>query len=188
MQSQPTDSNSQVRRDRVLVSRSLGNYWWATALTIGSIGFLVVGFSSFIGFNILPFVHAESIQFLPQGLVISFYGALGLSTAAYLWLAMLWKVGDGYNEFNKIKGTLRLFRWGFPGTQRRIDLSFPIQDIEGILIRQQTGIGEQRILCARLGGRREIPLLGLNTLESQTKIEGWGAELAACLNVPLITP
>ena len=90
MQSQLTDSNSQVRRDRVLVSRSLGNYWWATALTIGSIGFLVVGFSSFIGFNILPFVHAESIQFLPQGLVISFYGALGLSTAAYLWLAILW--------------------------------------------------------------------------------------------------
>jgi hypothetical protein len=141
MQSQLTDSNSQVRRDRVLVSRSLGNYWWATALTIGSIGFLVVGFSSFIGFNILPFVHAESIQFLPQGLVISFYGALGLSTAAYLWLAILWKVGDGYNEFNKIKGTLRLFRWGFPGTQRRIDLSFPIQDIEGILIRQDLELG-----------------------------------------------
>ena len=66
MQSQLTDSNSQVRRDRVLVSRSLGNYWWATALTIGSIGFLVVGFSSFIGFNILPFWLGAPLRWRPR--------------------------------------------------------------------------------------------------------------------------
>ena len=182
-----TSTTDSIFREQVVGSRRLSNYWWATILFFGALCFFTVGLSSYLGFNILPFLNADEIVFFPQGLVMCFYGILAFLLSLYLWLIIFWSIGEGYNEFNKAEGTMSIFRWGFPGKQRRIDLSFPIQDIEGILIRQQTGIGEQRILCARLRGRREIPLLGLNTLESQTKIEGWGAELAAFLNVPLIT-
>ena len=186
MDSQSRDSTVGVRRDRVIGSRSAENYWWASVLTIGSIGFLLSGLSSFYKFNLLPIIHAEEIQFLPQGLVMCFYGSLGLVTAGYLWLTMLWKVGDGYNEFDMINGTLHLFRWGFPGKDRRVDVKFPLQDVEGVFIRRNNGFGEQQMLCIRLRGRREVPLLGLNTLESQNKVEGWAADLARFLNVPLV--
>nr|YP_009646399.1 hypothetical chloroplast RF4 [Chloroparvula japonica]QBX98163.1 hypothetical chloroplast RF4 [Chloroparvula japonica] len=186
MDSQILDPTVRVRRDRVVGSRSIENYWWASVLSIGSLGFLVAGLSSFFGFNILPFLHTEGITFLPQGLVMSFYGSLGIITAGYLWLTMLWKVGDGYNEFNKIDGTLHLFRWGFPGKGRRVDVTFPLQEVEGVLIRRSAGLGEQQMLCIRLRGRREVPLINLNSLESQNKIEGWAADLARFLNVPLV--
>ena len=43
-------------------------------------------------------------MFLPQGLVMSFYGVAGLTLALYLWLTIAWDVGSGYNEFNKASG------------------------------------------------------------------------------------
>ena len=51
MDSQSRDSTVGVRRDRVIGSRSSENYWWASVLTIGSIGFLLSGLSSFYKFK-----------------------------------------------------------------------------------------------------------------------------------------
>jgi hypothetical protein len=31
----------------------------------------------------------------------------------YLGLTILWSVGEGFNEFDKQQGIVRIFRWGF---------------------------------------------------------------------------
>jgi hypothetical protein len=49
-----------------------------------------------------------------------FYGIAGLFISSYLWCTILFDVGSGYNKFDKIKGIVCLFRWGFPKKNRRI--------------------------------------------------------------------
>ena len=36
----------------------------------------------------------------------------------------MWQIGSGFNEFNKKDGLIRVFRWGYPGKNRRIDLVY----------------------------------------------------------------
>ena len=67
-----------IRRYNVLGSRRLSNYWWAIIIGSGGLGFLLTGLSSYLQVNLLPIIHAEKIIFFPQGLVMCFYGTLGV--------------------------------------------------------------------------------------------------------------
>ena len=185
MKSQTSLLESRIRRDSVTGSRSFNNYLLASVLTLGSLGFLGTGISSFLQTHLLPIFNTENISFLPQGLVMTFYGLLGLTIGVYLWLTILWQIGDGFNEFNKDKGMLYLFRWGFPGSNRKVNVQFPLEDIESILIQSRSNFQNQRNLYIRLKGRGEIPLLNMSNLIQQDKMEIWAAELAQFLNVPL---
>ncbi|RCV31414.1 hypothetical protein SETIT_6G175200v2 [Setaria italica] len=60
-----------------------GNFFWAYILFLGSLGFLVVGASSYLGKNMI------------SGVVMSFYGIAGLFISSYLWCTILWNVGSG---------------------------------------------------------------------------------------------
>jgi hypothetical protein len=51
-----------------------------------------------------------------------FYGSLGFLLSIYWWFLIFWNVGGGFNEFNKKEGFIRIFRWGYPGKNRKIDL------------------------------------------------------------------
>lgn len=179
------DTTNLVRRDIVIGSRRLSNYWWASVLLIGGSGFLVVGLSSRLGFNLVPFLPADDIIFIPQGLVMCFYGFVGLLVSTYLWLTILWSVGGGYNEFNKQEGLMRIFRWGFPGRDRRIQLTCPLQDIEAIRVDLQEGINPRRTIYVRLKGKREVPLTRIGQPLTLAEIEKQAAELAGFLQVSL---
>ena len=56
------------------------------------------------------------------------------------------------------KGLVRIFRWGFPGKNRRIDLQYPIKEVQSIRVEIQEGINPKRIIYLKLRGNREIPL------------------------------
>ena len=120
---------SNILHQQVLGSRRFSNYWWATVVSIGATGFLLAGISSYTKINLIPFANPTELLFIPQGIAIGFYGVAGLLLASYLWLVVVLDIGGGYNEFNKETGQVRIFRWGFPGKNRRIELNFPIQDV-----------------------------------------------------------
>jgi hypothetical protein len=166
-------------------SRRLSNYWWASVVLLGAGGFLCVGLSSYLQFNLIPFLSSGDIVFFPQGLVMSFYGVVGLLISLYLWLTILWSVGGGYNEFNKKEGIMRIFRWGFPGKNRRIEITCPLQDIEAIRVDIQEGINPRRTLYVRLKGQREIPLTRIGQPLTLAEIERQAAELAGFLQVSM---
>ncbi len=116
---------------------------------------------------------------------MSFYGGLGLLLSLYWWSLIFWNVGSGFNEFNKKDGLIRVFRWGYPGKNRRIDLSYPLTDLEAIKVELKQGFDAQRTIYMRLKGKREIPLTGVGQPLTLKDIEKQASELASFLQVSL---
>lgn len=178
-------TDSRVLRQTVLGSRRLSNYWWATIILGGASGFLLSGISSYLQVNLLPFSDPTQLIFIPQGLAMSLYGVAGVLLAIYLWLVIIWDVGGGYNEFNRETGMARIFRSGFPGKNRRIEVTHKLEDVQAVRVDIKEGLNPRRALYLRIKGKGDIPLtrvgqpLGLSDLENQ------GAELARFLGVPL---
>lgn len=183
--SSPDKPEDLVFREQVVGSRRLSNYCWAIILFFGALGFFLVGLSSYLGFNILPFLDAKEILFFPQGLVMCFYGIVGFLLSFYLGLILLWSVGEGYNEFNKTNGTMSIFRLGFPGKNRRIQLTYLLKDIEAIRVEFKEGINPKRALYIRVKGRPEIPLTRIGQPITIGEIEKKAAQLASFLQVSI---
>ena len=93
-----------VLRREILGSRRWSNYWWALVTSVGGAGFLLAGVSSYTGVNLLPFANPTQLIFIPQGIVMCFYGTAALLLSLYLWLICVWNVGGGYNQFDKDDG------------------------------------------------------------------------------------
>ncbi|KAL2223729.1 UNVERIFIED_CONTAM: Photosystem I assembly protein Ycf4, partial [Sesamum indicum] len=148
-----------------------------------SLGFLLVGTSSYLGRNLISFVPSQQIIFFPQGIVMSFYGIAGLFISSYLWCTISWNVGGGYDRFDKKEGMAYIFRWGFPGKNRRILFRFRIKDIRSVRIEVKEGIYARRVLYMDIRGRGAIPLT--RTDLTPREIEQKAAELAYFLRVPI---
>lgn len=154
-------------------------------------------------------VRTFDIPFFPQGLLMSFYGSLGLLLSFYWVLLIFWNVGGGFNEFNKKEGFIRIFRWGYPGKNRKIDLVYSLKDVEAIRVDIKQGFDPQRTIYLRLNIRteltssnnksalevqkqkqnlnlkREIPLTGISQPLTLKEIEKQASELANFLQVSL---
>lgn len=173
MTAQTTSTDNAILRQQVLGSRRFSNYWWATVVSGGAGGFLLAGLSSYLQVNLLPFTNPTELMFVPQGLVMSLYGIAGLLLALYLWLTILWDLGGGYNEFNRQTSRAIIFRWGYPGKNRRIEISCPLEDVQGIIVKLKEGLNPRRAIYLRVKGKANIPLtrvgqpLALSELENQ---------------------
>lgn len=195
-----TQTNNLIRRYIIVGERRLSNYWWAIVIFLGSCGFLATGLCSYLGINlslINIFTGDKStlnlvtdanlaLPFFPQGLLMSFYGCLGFLLSIYWSLLIFWNVGGGFNEFNKKEGFVRIFRWGYPGKNRKIDLLYSLKDIEAIrVLLTQASDGGQRTIYLRLKNKREIPLTGIGQPLTLKEIEKQASELANFLQVSL---
>nr|AOY36042.1 photosystem I assembly protein Ycf4 [Hariotina sp. MMOGRB0030F] len=199
-----------IRRYFIVGERRFSNYWWATLIFIGSVGFLFTGVSSYLtmlnfsisfssnnevlnsipGFNFIlqNMFHTsttETIHFFPQGLLMCFYGSLGFLLSLYWWFLIFWNVGGGFNEFNKKENFIRIFRWGYPGKNRKIDLYYTLKDVESIRVEIQQGLDSQRTIFLKFKGNREIPITGIGQPLTLQEIEKQASELANFLQVSL---
>lgn len=187
-----------IRRYFIVGERRLSNYWWATVICIGSFGFFSTGISSYIQNHIssnevnqvflsffLNIFQAKDINFFPQGLLMCFYGSLGFLLSIYWWFLIFWNVGGGFNEFNKKENFIRIFRWGYPGKNRKIDLYYTLKDVESIRVEIQQGFDSQRTIYLKLKGNREIPITGIGQPLTLKEIEKQASELANFLQVSL---
>lgn len=187
-----------TRRYLITGAQRVSNYWWASVISLGGISFLLTGFAAFLQTNLLVFNQSKSITFFPQGLIMCFYGSLGLLFGLYLWCTILWKVGNGFNEFNKNEvgpdstelsktGMVRIFRWGLPGKNRRIDFTYKMQDVEGVRVELKEGVNPKRVISLRVKGKGNIPLTRIGQPISLENIESEASELAQFLKVSLET-
>ncbi len=113
------------------------------------------------------------------------YGIAGLLLALYLWLVSLWDVGGGYNEFNRETGKIKIFRWGFPGKNRKIEIDCTMQDIQSVRVELKEGLNPRRALYLRAKGRRDIPLTRVGQPLPLKDLEIQAAQLARFIGVPL---
>lgn len=179
------EQKESLRRDPVLGTRRWSNYIWAILLSLGGVGFLGAGLSSRFQTNLLPFVDYQELQFFPQGLVRCFYGVVALLLAIYLWSCIAWSVGGGFNEFNRETGQVRIFRWGYPGRHRRIELVYPLSEIDVVRVEIQEGWNPRRAIYLRLKGNRDLLLTCVGQPLTLEELERQAANLARFLQVGL---
>jgi len=117
---------NEIRQDKIVGSRRFSNYFWSFFLFFGGLGFLLAGISSYFKTNLLPFANPTELAFIPQGLVMMFYGTLSLSISVYIIITVLLDIGGGYNEYNKFENLVKIVRKGIPGKNREILLSYPL--------------------------------------------------------------
>jgi hypothetical protein len=179
--------NEQSFRSYIIGSRRLNNLFLALSASLGGIGFFLTGLSSYFQINLLIFSNSNEIAFLPQGIVLLFYGTVGSILAIYLWLTVWWDIGFGYNEYNQISNEIILYRKGYPGKNRELKLKFLFNEVKSIKMKIEEGLNPKRLLLLCLKDGREIPLSGVDRPISLTKIEQEAVKLAQYLDVYLET-
>lgn len=178
-------TKQQILRQDVLGSRRSSNLLWAIIVTIGGTGFLLAGLSSYLHRNLLMVSNTSELQFIPQGIALTFYGVAGSLLATYLWLLLLWNIGGGYNEFNKSTDKVVISRQGYPGKNRLVQIEFPIEQVQSIRAEIRGGLSPKHALYLRSKKRRDVPLTRVGEPIPLSKLENQGAELARFLEVPL---
>ena len=149
---------NEIRQDLIVGSRRFSNYFWSSFLFIGGLGFLLAGLSSYFKINFLPFTNPTELVFIPQGLVMMFYGTLSLGISFYTIITVLLDIGSGYNEYNKAENLVKIVRKGFPGKNREILLTYPLSNVRAIGIKITEGLNPTRNMYLCLKDERNIPL------------------------------
>ena len=176
---------NEIRRDEILGSRRFSNYFWSVVLFLGGIGFLLAGISSYLKINLLPFTNSTELVFIPQGLVMMFYGTLSFGISVYIITTVLLDIGGGYNEYNRIESLVKIVRKGFPGKNREILLTYPLSNIKYIGIKITEGLNPTRSIYLCLKDDRKIPLTPVQEPTSISNLEEEAASLAKFLNLKL---
>jgi len=168
---------NNIRQDSVVGSRRLSNYFWTITLGLGGIGFLLAGLSSYLKINLLPFANPTQLVFIPQGLVMTFYGLAALSITTYIGATIIWDVGGGYNEYNKVENLVKIVRKGFPGKNREILLTYSLNSVKSVGIKISEGLNPKRIIYLCLKDERKIPLTPVQEPISISILEEEAADL-----------
>ena len=175
----------EIRQDSIVGSRRISNYFWSIFLAIGGLSFLLAGLSSYFKINLLPVANPTELVFIPQGLVMMFYGTLSLSISIYISATILWDIGSGYNEYNKVENLVKIVRKGFPGKNREVLLTYPLTSIQAIGIKITEGLNPQRSIYLCLKDERRIPLTPVQQPDSISNLEKQAADLAKFLDLKL---
>jgi hypothetical protein len=181
-------SNSDGISVRIIKgSRNLNNVCWACILFASSLGFIATGFASYVdkATILLSYFQSDTLSFIPQGLVMCFYGIAGLFISLYFFFTILLNIGAGYNEFDQETGLISIFRWGFPGANRKIRIQCLISDIESVMLNTNDDFGAAPIIALQLKGNLSLPLHSKTEAWKLEDIEKEAAQLAQFLQVPL---
>ena len=176
---------NQIRQDQILGSRRFSNYFWSFSLFIGGVGFLLAGLSSYFKINFLPFSNSTELVFIPQGLIMMFYGTLSFGLSIYILTTIILDIGGGYNQYNKVENLVKIVRKGFPGRNREILLTYPLSNVRAIGIKITEGLNPIRSIYLCLKDERKIPLTPVQEPISISTLEEEAASLAKFLDLKL---
>jgi len=176
---------NQIRRDEIVGSRRFSNYFWSFFLFVGGLGFLLAGISSYFKINLLPFANPTELVFIPQGLVMMFYGTLSLGISLYITLTVILDIGSGYNEYNKLENLVKIVRKGFPGKNREILLTYPLANVRAIGIKITEGLNPTRSIYLCLKDERNIPITPVQEPTAISELEEEATDLAKFLDLKL---
>lgn len=183
----PTMNNESLLRSYITGSRRISNIFWAVVVSLGGLGFFLTGLSSYFKTNLLILSNSSTISFIPQGVVLLFYGTIGLLIGLFLFLTIWWDIGFGYNEYDQKIKKITIYRRSFPGPNRNLKLMFNFSETKSIKVRITDGLNPKRQLFLCLQDNREIPLTAIDQPAALDKIEKEAVALAKFLGVNLET-
>ena len=117
-------------QDKIKGARQISNFIWIFILAIGGFGFLLASLECYFRINFLPFANTLNLEFIPQGIVMLFYGTVALGLMIYTILLVIWDIGGGVNEFDKTNQIVRIIRRGFPGKNKKILITYNFEKIK----------------------------------------------------------
>ena len=176
---------NEIRRVTIVGSRRFSNYFWSFFLFAGGIGFLLAGLSSYFKINLLPFANPTDLVFIPQGLVMMFYGTLSFGISLYIIITLVLDIGSGYNEYNRVENLVKVVRKGFPGKNREVLLTYPLTNVRSIGIKITEGLNPTRSIYLCLKDERKIPLPPVQEPTSISNLEEDAARIAKFLDLKL---
>lgn len=176
---------TNIKKDLILGSRRLSNYFWALVTFLGGLSFFLIGFFSYSKLKLDDIGLSLNIVFIPQGATMVFYGTLAIFLSIFLWLTIIWDIGGGYNEFNIKNGIITIFRQGFPGKNRFLTINYRIEDVQSIKVEINDGLAAKREIYLKTKDNREIPLTHVSQPLLLSEIEKKASELAKFLDVVL---
>lgn len=174
---------SNIKVEKILGSRRLSNYWWATIIFCGGLSFFLVGLSAYLHKQLIPSIKYTTLVFLPQGAIMTFYGTVGILISIFLWYTIILNIGSGYNEFNNDKGIITIFRLGFPGNNRILKLKYNTNEIYSIKVVIEEGLSVKREIYLKMKDKREIPLTKVGQPLSLSKLEDQAVNIAKFLDL-----
>lgn len=124
-----TIKNDKILKETIKESDKTIKWIFNIVILLGATGFLTTGISSYLKYNIIPFLHAEQIIFFPQGITMCFYGICGIIVSINQIRILSYKIGEGFNEFNKEKQIMQIYRKGFWGENSDINITYSLTDI-----------------------------------------------------------
>nr|QCI06378.1 photosystem I assembly protein Ycf4 [Dictyurus purpurascens] len=176
---------SNIKIDTISGSRRLSNYWWATIIFMGGLGFFIVGLSSYFEKPFIRSIYSKELVFLPQGVIMTFYGTIAILISIFLWYTIILNIGSGYNKFDNEKKTITIFRLGFPGKNRVLKLEYNIDEIYSVKIFIEEGLSSKREIYLKMKDKREIPLTKVGQPLPLSEIEQEAINLAKFLKVKI---
>ena len=177
--------NDLIVKEEIVGARNKTNVLISLILFFAGFGFFLTGLSSYFQINLVKVTDTSEIPFLPQGIVMLFYGTGALGISLYLFLTIIWNVGSGYNEFSKEEQLIRIVRMGFPGENQKIFLSYDFKNIKSLKFLIKQGLNPRCNILLVLKDRREIPLFPAQILLDPSETEKKAIQLSKFLNVSL---
>ena len=168
------------------------NYIWVILLLLFGLGFLIAGLSSYFRTDFIPFREFSTIEFLPQGILLLFYGTCALLLSFFIVSLIRWNIGSGTNTYDLESSVIRLSRKGFPNItsklqikQRSIYLVYPFSEIINLELKIVDGLNPTRIIYLNLKDGRRIPLTPSNQLSDLSFLEKRAIFIAKLLKTDL---
>ena len=177
--------DNEIRKDIIIGSRRFSNYVWVIILFVGGLSFFLAGLSSYFNYNFLPFSNSSELIFIPQGVVMIFYGTTSFGISGYIFFTILLDIGSGYNEYDKIQNLVKIVRRGFPGKNRQILLTYSLTTVRSIGIKITEGLNPTRSIYLCLKDQRNIPLTPIQDPVLISDLEQEAADLAKFLDLKL---
>lgn len=177
--------NKTKIKESIIGSRNLSSILLMLVLFCAGLGFFLTGLSSYLNINLIKLTDTTQITFIPQGIVMLFYGTGAIGIGIYLLLTIIWNIGSGYNEFSQEDNMIRIVRLGFPGKNRTIFLSYEFKNVKNLKFLIKQGLNPRCNILLVLKDKREIPLFPAQFLLNPTETEKKAIELSKYLSVPL---
>ena len=155
-------------------------------LIFAGLGFLIRGISSYFNLSFEPFFNAFEISYIPQGIIMTFYGTLSVILGCFILFGIFLNVGGGSNEFNKKNNLVRILRKGWPGKNKNILLIYPISEIDKIEVFIREGLNPQRIIYLLTKDGRKLPLTPIGQPMTLSEIEDKAFRITRFLGINLV--
>jgi hypothetical protein len=188
-----TEKNGKIilYSEPIFGGRRFNNFIAVLLLLLFGLGFFIAGISSYFHTNIIPLRDFSTIEFLPQGILLLFYGTCSTLMSILIASLIVWDIGSGTNTYDIENQVVRVSRRGFPKIidlkiqQENFYLVYSFNEIESLELDIIGGINPKRVIFLGLKDGRRIPLTPSNEFSSLSFLENRAIFLAKFLQMDL---